>query len=533
MKRRITCLVFLLALISACSHQQEEAVKPNILLIVADDLGYSDLGCYGGEISTPNLDLLAKEGVLFTNFYSTGRCCPSRASLLIGEYSHMVGLGHMTNDLDLPGYRGRVPENQQTIGSLLKSIGYHTYLAGKWHLGTPDPTKFGFDEFYGTLTSAKTYWDPEHFLRLPENREQLKLKEETFYGTNALTEYALSFMNEGRNSQDPWFLYLAYNAPHFPLQAPREYVEKYIKVYEKGWGLIREERFKKMMTLGILDDNVELTYASEYHGWGTSTPQPNPEWGALTPERKSDLSRRMAIYAAMVEIMDQNIGRVIQELKNSGELENTLVIFTSDNGACAEWDPFGFDMKSGPENILHKEDALESMGSQETFHSVGSGWAHVSNTPLRLYKHFNHEGGIRVPLILRWGEGGNRAERMNGHLIDILPTIMSVSGRNSFPLKETEGINLIEAIKNDENINRTLFFEHEGNRAVIQNNWKLVALRDRSWELYNLASDPTESENLALIFPSKIKQMIPLWENWAKANNVLPMPIDYRVDYLE
>lgn len=510
------------------------SAKPNILLIVADDLGYSDLGCYGGEMATPVLDSLAKNGVRYTQFYNTGRCCPSRASILTGQYPHRVGLGHMTQDIGHPGYRGRVSDDAVTIAQVLEPAGYRSFIAGKWHLGTEDPTKHGFEEFYGTLVSAKRFFDPEHLIRLPEGRQPRQYQEGDFYATDAVTDHALDFLSLARETPGrPWFLYLAYHAPHFPLHAPKEEIEKYAGRYLSGWDALREERLKRMKGLGLVSADTRLTPRSPFWNYGETETGSNPAWESLPENRRLDLARRMAIYAAMVDRMDQQIGRVVKDLREKNEIDNTLIIFTSDNGACAEWDPRGFDGQSSNHNVLHEGEALAEMGSEGTFHSFGSGWANAANTPWRLYKHFTHEGGIASPCIVHWPEGlkieAGSIEERPVHIIDLMPAFLSaasVSYEGSLPLPGEDFL----SGKTEE---RTLYFEHEGHRAVRSGRWKLVALDSSEWELYDFENDRTEQNNLAKEHPEMVKELERKWEDWAEANFVTPLPADLGVDYLK
>ncbi|MFL2870844.1 MAG: arylsulfatase, partial [Pirellulaceae bacterium] len=504
---------------------------------VADDLGFSDLGCYGGEIRTPNLDQLAFNGVRLTQFYNTGRCCPSRAAILTGQYPHRVGLGHMTtNDLGKPGYRGVVSTEAQTIAQVVQTAGYRSFMAGKWHLGTPDPTKHGFEEFYGTLVSAKRFFDPEHLVRTPASRTARIYPDGEFYATDAVTDHALDFLKLARQTPDqPWFLYLAYNAPHFPLHAPQDEIAKYKDSYHDGWDRLREERLSRMKSLGIVPDETQLSPRSHWRNYGETKTGVNPAWDTLPADRRTDLARRMAIYAAMIDRMDQQLGRVINDLTGNGELENTLIVFTSDNGACFEWDPFGFDIVSSNQNILHTGEMLDDMGKPGTFHSVGSGWANASNTPWRMYKHFNHEGGIASPGIIHWPRGltvdGGAIVHSPTHIIDLMPTAIAVSGATYDGDLDLPGVSLLEQINKGPR-RRTLFFEHQGNRAVRQGRWKLVALDDQPWELYDFAVDRTEMNDLAGRNPERVQRMSARWDKWGAQNYVTPLPKDLKVPYL-
>lgn len=514
------------------------ADKPNILYILADDLGFSDLGCFGGEIETPVLDSLAEGGVRLTQFYNTGRCCPSRAAILTGQYPHRVGLGHMTtNDLGRPGYRGVVSSKAQTIAQVLKPAGYRSFIAGKWHLGTPDPTGNGFEEFYGTLVSAKRFFDSDHLVRFPEGRQARQYPEGEFYATDAVTDHALDFLKLARETPDqPWFLYLAYHAPHFPLHAPRQDIDKYANRYHGGWDQLRNERLKRMKEMGIVAADTRLTPRSTWQNYGETKTGTNPAWDDLPEVRRLDLARRMAIFAAMVDRMDAQLGRVIDDLKAAGELGNTLIVFTSDNGACFEWDPFGFDIKSSNENILHIGDMLDEMGTPGTFHSVGSGWANAGNTPWRMYKHFVHEGGIASPGIVHWPDGlkvkAGAIIHDPAHIIDLLPTAIAVSGAEYTGTLSLPGVDLINQLNNG-GAERTLFFEHQGHRAVREGNWKLVAFDDKPWELYDFSVDRAELNDLSKTHPEKVKIMESAWDKWGEENNVTPLPDDLGVGYLK
>ena len=496
------------------------SARPNILLILADDVGYSDLGCYGGEVHTPNLDRLASGGLRFTQFYNAARCCPSRASILTGLYSHQVGLGNMTGTKapdDMEGYTGRLSENCATIPEVLRPAGYSAYMTGKWHLGEPGPVGRGFQEYYGLFHGFDSCWDSTKYTRLPKDRPARAYPPGTFYSTNAITDYTLDFLAAARKEQKPFFTYLAYNAAHFPLHAPKETIDKYVAVYEKGWDKIREERFTRMRKMGLLTDSWEFTPRSTVppnrvstpHGWANKQ---NPSWESIEPDRRADLVRRMSIYSAMIEIMDRNIGRVIEDLRSHGELDNTLVLFLSDNGACAEWDPWGFDGSSGPDNILHKGAELDKMGQPGTYHSYGSGWANACNTPWRFYKHYDHEGGISTPFIAHWPAGITRKgelERQPAHIIDLMPTCAELAGAK-YPstVPQMEGRSLKPAFSGKQIERDALYWEHEGSRAIRIGKWKAVALlAGGDWELYDMEKDRTEMHNLALSDPKRVSAM--------------------------
>ncbi len=560
-------LVSLFLLLSACTTLA--AAQPNVLIILADDLGYSDLGCYGSEIHTPNLDALAAGGLRFTQFYNGARCCPSRASLLTGLYPHQAGVGLMTSDKGAkfpgsgdegdksPGYRGRLNNQCVTLGEVLRPAGYHTFACGKWHVGDFDPTTRGFDAFYGFFGGyGVNSYDEKMLISLPPGGPAVK-SSGPYFATDAITDHAIALLQGTRQQpHKPWLMYLAYQAPHFPLQAPATDIDKYIAVYEQGWDRIRAQRLERMKKSGLVAEDTKLTPRSRIpnlkiakdHGSATAN-EANPAWDSLPPARQKDLARRMATFAAMVDRMDANIGRVMADLKQAGELENTLVFFLSDNGACAEWDPFGFDLKApdpaatrpgmgvnlgtqaGP-NVLHEGAALEHMGEANTFMSYGSGWANACNTPWRLYKHYGHEGGISTPLIVHWPAGIAAAEQgklrsQPGHLIDLMTTCVDVATatypqtREGHAILPMEGRSLVPALANQPVNRESLAWEHEGNRAIRVGDWKLVALKGRPWELYDMSRDRTELHNVASENPDRVKDLSAQWQTWAKRCNVL------------
>lgn len=500
--------------------------RPNIVLVLADDMGYSDIGCYGSEIHTPVLDRLAKEGLQFTQAYNTARCCPSRASLLTGLYAHQTGIGHMTTedehnfDYGLPGYRGVLNRNCVTIAEALRPAGYHTWMTGKWHVGTERgnwPLDRGFDRYYGIIRGGSNYFKPAPETRLASDNELVPEVPEDFYTTDAFTDNAIRFIEE-QNDERPFFLYLAYNAPHWPLHAPKEEIEKYRGNYLKGWDALREERYARQQASGLIDTRWKLTERD----------LDVPAWDTLPQERKEDLDYRMAIYAAQVDRMDQNIGRLVASLEKAGKMDNTLLLFLSDNGGCAEGGKFG----GGPS---------EQLGTKEGyFLTYGQGWANASNTPFRRYKHWVHEGGIAPPFIAHWPKGiAERAgTRVNQplHIIDLMPTCLELAGAD-YP-KEYEG-NTIPSMAGksimpllrdgDKPIHDALYWEHEGNCAVRRGDWKVVSAyseKERKWEFYNLKEDRTETNDLSEKQPEILAALINDYKNWASIHQVEPWPID-------
>jgi arylsulfatase len=435
---------------------------------------------------------------------------------------------------DMEGYTGRLSANSATIPEVLRTAGYSAYMTGKWHLGQPGPVARGFEEYYGLFGGFDSFWDPAKYTRLPKDRPTRTYAPGEFYSTNAITDYTLDFLAAARKRKQPFFTYLAYNAAHFPLHAPKETIDKYVSVYEKGWDHIREQRFARMRKMGLIADKWEFTPRSTVPPNRVATPngwanKQNPAWDSIEPDRRADLTRRMAIYAAMIEVMDRNIGRVIETLRANGELDNTLVMFLSDNGACAEWDPWGFDNSSGPDNILHKGADLDKMGQPGTYHSYGSGWANACNTPWRFYKHYDHEGGISTPFIAHWPAGISRKgvfEREPAHIIDLMTTCTELAGAK-YPgsVPPTEGRSLLPAFAGKPIQREALYWEHEGSRAIRMGKWKAVALlAGGEWELYDMEQDRTEMHNLAASDPKRVRAMANQWKEWAGRTHALPWP---------
>ncbi len=522
--------------------------RPNIVLIMSDDMGFSDIGCYGGEIDTPNLDGLAANGLRFTQFYNTARCCPTRASLISGLYQHQAGVGHMMGDYGREGYRGDLNNKCVTIAEVLKTAGYGTYMAGKWHLtphtrpGTPQynwPRQRGFDRFFGTIHGAGSFFDPNSLTL--DNK--LIVPGEDFYYTDAISDYACRFVKE-HEGDDPFFLYVSYTAAHWPMHARPEDIAKYKGKYKGGWDALRKERHERLKEMGLVDPRWELTPRDK--GVPAWEDEKMKEWN----------ERRMEVYAAMVDSMDQGIGRIVKSLEDKGQLEDTLIFFLQDNGGCAEESgsrgpekpdpsrpvelkPMGPDelqLNMRPKVTRDGRPVRTGMGvmpgATDTYIAYGRGWANASNTPFRLYKHWVHEGGISTPLIVHW-PGRVRAKGelrgQPGHLIDIMATSVDVAGAN-YPVEykgneiiPMQGRSLVpvfdnKPIRRDEG----LFWEHEGNRAVRKGDWKLVSRYPGKWELYNMKADRTEMNDLFEERPEIAKELVEMYNDWAGRSFVVP-----------
>ena len=554
--------VLLLALLSVTGGHlfaAEPARRPNIIVILSDDVGFSDIGCYGGEIATPNLDALAKGGVRFKQFYNTARCCPTRASLLTGLHPHQAGIGHMMEDRGLEGYRGNLNRSCVTIAEALKPAGYRNYAVGKWHV-TPGqtakaqadthnwPLQRGFDRYYGTIHGAGSYFDPSSLVRdnnilTVANDPEYQPKE--FYYTDAIADQAVKFIREhGREHRaQPFFLYTAFTAAHWPLHAKDSDIAKYKGRYDSGYEPVRSARRAKLKQLGLLDDK-----------WDAQPP--SDQWDAV--KNKAFESRCMEVYAAQLDCMDQGIGRILAELKAQGQFEDTLILYLQDNGGCAEGIGRGtnFTARAGNPSLppmdreARQHDSTPKQtregwpvrqglgvmpGGADTYIAYGRGWAQVSNTPFREYKHWTHEGGISTPLIAHWPTGVAASRRgaleaQPGQLVDIMATCLDVAGA-SYPsehrgekIKPLEGTSL-RPVFAGKAIERTrpLVWEHEANRAIRDGKWKLVAKEGKPWELYDLEADRGELHDLAAAQPDRVKKMSASWDAWAARANVLPL----------
>lgn len=537
-----------------------ENEKTNIIIIMCDDMGYSDLGCFGSEILTPNIDYLASNGLRFTQFYNCGRSCPTRASLMTGLYPHQAGVGEMIKDRNLPGYRGDLNKHSLTIAEILKSVGYNTYMAGKWHvtnvpygdgMGLADkhnwPLQRGFERFYGTLHGAGSYWDPSALVRdnnfiSPYTDREYRPNGEYYY-TDAISDNAVKFIRE-HNNENPFFLYVAYTAPHWPMHAPQNEIDYYNGVYNVGYEDIRLQRYNKMKELGLINPS-----------WNISRQE--GDWNSI--QSKDWEEKLMQTYAAMITIMDKGVGRIVDELRKQNQLENTLIFFLQDNGGCAEdtgrYESFPKEEKIESKNEFWfqtrgrevtrdgrvvKNGPMYMPGPDDTFMAYGKYWANVSNTPFRKYKSYVHEGGISTPLIVHWPKGIKVKSALRhsvGHVVDIMATcvdllnidyptqnegvsILPYEGRSLLPL-------FIEDFKEGE---RTIIFEHFGNSALRKGKWKIVGcdmflgneIKHDGWELYDMDNDRTETQDLSNIYPRKVEELVLLFENEARRTNILP-----------
>lgn len=554
--RTIAGFLVLLAASVGALEAAPPATRPNIIVILSDDMGFSDIGCYGGEIRTPALDSLAAGGLRFTQFYNTARCCPTRASLLTGLYPHQAGIGHMMDDRGLPGYTGNLNASSRTIAELLQPVGYRSYAVGKWHLTRHTeadgpkhnwPLQRGFAGFYGTIHGAGSFYDPSSLVRdnqMISPYADAAYQPQTYYYTDAITDHAVGFVRQHtqKHAQQPFFLYVAYTAAHWPMHALPEDIDRYRGRYDQGYQPVREARFRRAAELGLIDPAQPM--APGFGDWNT---MPNRAWESAC----------MEVYAAMVDRMDQGIGRLMHELQQTGQAEQTLVFYLQDNGGCAETvgrtgnrQHPDIPRPAQPTLPVMKPEEFAAGGSTpaqtrdgfpvrmgkhvmpgpaDTYVAYGRAWATVSNTPFREYKHWVHEGGISTPLIVHWPAGiAARGELRHtpGHLIDIAATCCDVAGA-SVPADATplEGLSLLPVFAGQPLQREAIYWEHEGNRAVRAGRWKLVAKHDQPWELYDVDTDRVESRNLAAAEPDKVRELSAMYDRWAARASVAPWPL--------
>lgn len=525
---------------SAQQHQAKSGARPNIVFILADDMGFSDLGCYGSEIDTPNLDALAKGGLQFTDFHNSPRCCPSRAALMTGLYSHQAGMGMMTSDYGrypYPGYRGDLNENCVTIAEALAPSGYETMMVGKWHL-TPlsvgqhnYPLQRGFNKYYGIINGAASYFDPASLTR-DNTPIEVSKDDHDYYLTDALGDNAANFIDGAAHGDKPFFLYAAFTAGHWPLMAPEETISKYKDRYAGGWDKLRAERHAKQLALGIVKEE-----------WKITPRDPRvPAW-ELASFHEWEM-RRMAVYAAQIDKLDQNVGKIVGKLKQLGIFDNTLIFFMSDNGGNFEEMARAQPQEPGAsyipvrtkegQEVVRGNDPSIMPGPATTYASYGIPWGNCSNTPFRLYKHYAHEGGISTPFIAHWPQGIKSHGLTNsiGHEIDVMPTCLAVAGapypatsKAGVPPPPPEGKSLVPVFDGGQLSERSIFWEHEGNHAMRQGQWKLVSRFPNSWELYDMEKDRIEMHDLADLHPDMVRKMSADYAAWAKRVGVQPWPM--------
>jgi len=521
----------------ASRHAQK---KPNIIFILADDMGFSDIGCYGSEIDTPHLDALAKGGLRFTDFHNSPRCCPSRAALLTGMYSHQAGMGMMTADYGTypyPAYAGDLSEKCVTIAEALKAGGYTTLMTGKWHqtpltVGKHNyPLQRGFDRYYGIINGAASYFDPAS-LTSDNDPTEVSKDDKDYYLTNAIGDKSVEFIGGAAQTGKPFFLYAAFNAGHWPLMAPEEAIAKYKGRYSGGWDALRKSRHAKQLAMGIVQAE-----------WGLTPRDPRvPAWELASFHEWEE--RRMEVYAAQIDILDQNVGKIVEKLRQLGILEDTMICFMSDNGGNFEEMariPAG---RPRPEYMPHEtrygqpvipgNDPAIMPGPATTYASYGIPWGNASNTPFRLYKHYAHEGGISTPFVVHWPNGLKKTGIVHtiGHEIDVMPTCLEAAGvayptasKAGTPPPPLEGRSLMPVFAGQQIPERSLFWEHEGNSAVREGKWKLVSRFPDSWELYDMERDRAEMHDLADQYPERVKKMLADYAAWAERVGVQPWPM--------
>lgn len=517
------------------------AAPPNVVLILADDMGYSDIGCYGAEIHTPHLDRLATQGVRFSQMYNGARCCPTRASLLTGLHPHQAGVGHMVGNHGIREYQGYLRDDCITIAEALRAGGYRTLMSGKWHVGGsydplrpaswnpggpghPTPRQRGFDRYYGTLDGAGSYFHPHALLC---DDEVVQPAGSDYYYTDAITDHAIEMIHEAADR--PFFLYLSYTAPHWPLHALPQDIARYVGRYRKGgWDAVRTARHETLKWLGILSDKWDISPRDETA----------PAWSDVRDKEWEDM--RMAVYAAQIDRMDQGIGRVLDTLRELGLAENTLVMFLSDNGGCAEFlNEDGWATRYAtqtPDGQLIRVGNIPGImpGGPHTFMSYDLPWANASNAPFRLYKHWVHEGGIATPFIVHWPAviRGGRIVHEPCHIVDIMATVLDAAGvpypaeYNGHAITPPEGESMLPALRGETwTRQRPLFWEHEGNCAMRDHEWKLVRRYPDDWELYNMVEDRTELHDLAARDRGRVQRMAAEWQEWATRCGVRPWPL--------
>ena len=528
---------------------EQSANRPNIIICLVDDLGFSDLGSYGSRLLTRNIDRLAENGIRCTQMYNSARCCPSRAALLTGLYPHQAGVGHMTADYGIDSYQGFLNDRCVTIAEVLRTAGYRTLMSGKWHVGGnfhppapefgwpvgdegyPTPRQRGFDRFFGIWGGYTSFFNPDS---LGLDDTPIKAEATDFYLTEEITNHALQMINEGSDSDNPFFLYLSYTAPHWPLHALEEDIAKYEGAFRQGWDAERTARHESQKGMGLLDEKWQIS----------ARDQDSPDWNDVRHQDWEDL--RMAVYAAQVDRVDQGVGRIMDRLRELGEYDNTLFLFLSDNGGCAELFKEDNDI---PIPSIYSTPTVDGRpttsgnipgvrpGPDDTFMSYDLPWANVSNAPFRLFKSWIQEGGISTPFIMHWPDGIKQSGINHSamYITDITATCIDAAGA-TYPsdfdgrqITPIEGESFLPIMRGEQwTRQQPIFWEHEGNRAVRVGEWKLVAEHDMAWELYNMHEDRTELNNLAAGDHDRVHNMTRLYEEWAAKCQVVPWPANPR-----
>lgn len=538
------------------------AERPNFVIVFCDDLGWSDIGCYGSEIETPQIDALAANGVRFTQAYNTSRCCPSRAALLTGLWSHQAGIGMMVYRDSGPGYRGNLGENVATFADALGSAGYQTMMVGKWHVGHTNanarPERHGWQKFTGVYSHIDSYWNllrgsPIHRdgeLWIPAAQEPTNpyRPKEDFYTTDFFTDVAIDYLDQALENPDrPFLLHLCYNAPHFPLETPDELIAKYKGRYLRGWDVMTEEKILRQKQIGVINGNSKFKRNHSFANVQISSairqrfgmPRGNlPRWDRLGTAAQRELDFRRAMYAGQVDSLDQNVGRLVRHLREKHVLDDTVILFLSDNGCSGETGDFGMNWG----NYLESNYAEWKKKSGWSI-SQGACWAAYSNAPFRMYKKFVHEGGIATPLIVHWPNGVRAPGRIETeavvHLADVFPTLLELSGatypkrRANQPIPPLVGTSFASHLTkpNAAAASRTLYWQHENHSAIRDGDWKLVTFNDRrddGWELYRVVgetrNDRGETVDLSHDYPEQVERMRAKWKDWARQVNALPFP---------
>ncbi|MEP1210032.1 MAG: arylsulfatase [Rhizobiaceae bacterium] len=516
--------------------------KPNVILILADDLGFADLGVTGSEIRTPNIDGLAEQGVLLTAMYNCARCCPTRASLLTGLYPHNAGVGHMGANLGTKEYQGFLRNDSATIAEHLRASGYRTLMSGKWHVAGdfmarevdswrvgdvdhPTPRQRGFDRFYGIVDGVTHFFSPHYML---EDDRRVDVLPDDFYFTDAITDKAIGMVEEAVEDEQPFFLYLAHTAPHWPLHAHPEDIARYDGVYAGGWDETRTARHEQMNSMDLFQSNWDISPRDrDVHPWSS---EGNRDWEA----------RKMATYAAMVDRMDQSIGTLIAALKRLDQFDDTLILFLSDNGGCAEfmaedgWAKFFPDHTHDGRQIVMGNRPDVMPGDALSYQSYDKPWANVSNAPFRLFKHYVHEGGISTPLVAHWPKGIKPGKPAHAacHVVDLLPTILEVTGGDYLTelggeaIQPMQGESLLPLFQGSNwQRQQPIFFEHEGNCAIRHGQFKLVRQFGQDWELYDMEVDRTELTNLIGKNRPVEGDLLSQYNGWTEATGVMDWSI--------